>query len=1575
MTFPLKLAWLLIVAALTFTSLRVSAQDVYISEVVSSNDESLNDEDGDSPDWIELFNSSGSAVTLTGWHLTDDSEDLTKWTFPATTIPAKGFLIVFASDKDRAVANQELHTNFKLSASGEYIALVQADGTTIENAHTLGAQVEDVSYGYVFSAGSTEVLLDAGAPCEVRVPTSASDSSDWKEINATRSGWTSGTTGVGYEASSGYEHLINLDVISMQNVNASVYIAVPFTISDAANVSNLTLKMKYEDGFAGYINGTKVATTGNVPANPLWNSEASGNRNDSQAILFEEFDLSDAISELQTGNNLLAIHAMNFLIGSSDLLVIPRLEATFAGDIDTSTKGLLESPTPGRSNTGIGYAGFVDNAISASPARGFYDSTISVTLSNPTPSTTLRYTTDGSEPTESSPLYAGPISISSTTTLRSKAFRTDWKPSLSRTDTYIYASQVANRPKATSTVNGQALDFGMNSEVLANEYYDSSDELVTVEDALLAIPSISLTTDHDNLYDPTIGIYVNAQDRVEVPASAELIYPDGSEGFQINAGLRIRGGASRSASNPKHSFRLFFRGEYGFSKLNYPLFEDEGVDEFDKIDLRSAQNYSWSKDNDGRNTFLRDVFARDISAEMNHAYTRSRYYHLYVNGEYWGLFMTEERPEAAFGASYFGGNDEDYDTIKCIGGGLPGAYTIEANDGTIDAYERLYNAAMAGFTNSDDYFAIQGLDANGNPDPSNEKLLDVDNMVDYLLVLYYMAASDNAISWFIGRFSGLNNMYAIYNRADPDGFKWIHHDSEHSLDTNRQEDVTGPFNSDNFEDLEYFNPMTLHEKLSVNEEYKIKFADRVYKHLENDGILTLAKSQARLDARAAQIDRAIVANSAKWGNVFLDRDTWVFAYTTTRDWLARSGDRAVEVIGYLDADGLIPSISPPQISHADGLLESGTSIQLTASSGTIYFTTDGSDPRAVGGSIAGEQYNSAPVITRPTHLKARARSNSGEWSALAESTYWTEDVPLAITELMYHAPEGNSNDLIELQNISTETITLKGYKLDDGIGFNFKNSAITTLAPSEILVVVEDIDAFNTKYPNSGDVLVAGEFSGNLDNGGEELDLEFRGEDVISFTYDDARNWPQAADGTGHSLVPQDSAIHNQERGTLNYGGNWRASTYFGGSPGEVDPALSPTVVLNEITAHTDTGNAAPFDSNDVIELYNPTPNTIDLTGYYLSDDLENLFQWPIPDGTTISGYGFITFDEDDFHSDRVNGFGLNKAGEEVVLSTANRVVDTIRFKGQENGVSYGRYPDGSDHWTLTTLSRDTDNTLPSAGLQISEIMYHPATPGSDQEFVVIENTGSSTISLSNSTGNYRIDGDIDFDFPSGTQLRSGERLWLVSFDPDVDTDKLSSFSFVNGVSRRFKIIGPYSNSLPNNVGRVALERPQDSDDPLNPLDVSWVVVDEVYYADQSPWPSTADGTGFPLIRTSLNTWSALTDDDTDADGIDDSWETFYFQSLDQTNLDFDNDGYSNYQEFIANSDPTNGNSFFKLTSTTKANLSWEVLPGRVYSVYKAERLDLPFQLIATGIRAGSYIDTAASEDDQCFYYITVELE
>ena len=124
------------------------------------------------------------------------------------------------------------------------------------------------------------------------------------------------------------------------------------------------------------------------------------------------------------------------------------------------------------------------------------------------------------------------------------------------------------------------------------------------------------------------------------------------------------------------------------------MFEEEGANKFDKIDLRTAQNYSWNKEGSDKNTFLREVFCRDAQGDMGHLYTKSRYYHLYINGMYWGLFMTAERPEAAFSETYLMGDKDDYDVVKAEKETYNGGLTTIATDGNMDLWTELWDITV-----------------------------------------------------------------------------------------------------------------------------------------------------------------------------------------------------------------------------------------------------------------------------------------------------------------------------------------------------------------------------------------------------------------------------------------------------------------------------------------------------------------------------------------------------------------------------------------------------------------------------------------------------------------------------------------------------------------------------------------------------------------------------------------------------------------------------------------------------------------------------------------------------------------
>ena len=319
-------------------------------------------------------------------------------------------------------------------------------------------------------------------------------------------------------------------------------------------------------------------------------------------------------------------------------------------------------------------------------------------------------------------------------------------------------------------------------------------------------------------------------------------------------------------------------------------------------------------------------------------------------------------------------------------------------------------------------------------------------------------------------------------------------------------------------------------------------------------------------------------------------------------------------------------------------------------------------------------------------VRARARNEGGQWSALNEAVFVLNIVPpIRISEVMYHPadpPEGSPYtdddfEFVEIVNTGGQDVDVSGVVFANGVQFT---CPATVLRTGEYAVVISNPEAFATRYETNG-LRVLGQYTGGFANQGERVELlaSAWGPEIAGFTLNDGRGWPLTADGTGHSLIPL--RLEDQPLGVLDYGGNWRASAYIGGSPGEADTEPARPVRINEIAAHTDYSDPLhpEHDSNDWIEFYNSSASEIIVrrANWYLSDSSTDLRKWQIPVGTVIPAQGWVTFYEvTDFHviaNGVTNGFGLDKGGEGLFLSHLPeqgfaRVVDCVRFKGQLNG-------------------------------------------------------------------------------------------------------------------------------------------------------------------------------------------------------------------------------------------------------------------------------------------------------------------
>ena len=192
-----------------------------------------------------------------------------------------------------------------------------------------------------------------------------------------------------------------------------------------------------------------------------------------------------------------------------------------------------------------------------------------------------------------------------------------------------------------------------------------------IEAGLKALPKLAIDVDPDDLFGAAKGIYTHPLEtgpNWERAASIQLSFPDQSEGFKIDCGIRIQGGWNRRPEeSPKHAFRLVFRKKYGAGKLHFPLFDGAEPRAFDELILRAGCNNTWlhwSGEERRRGDYLRDQWMRDRYRAMGHPSARGDFVHLYLNGRYWGIYNLVERPAAEFAAAHFGGRPNEYDARK-----------------------------------------------------------------------------------------------------------------------------------------------------------------------------------------------------------------------------------------------------------------------------------------------------------------------------------------------------------------------------------------------------------------------------------------------------------------------------------------------------------------------------------------------------------------------------------------------------------------------------------------------------------------------------------------------------------------------------------------------------------------------------------------------------------------------------------------------------------------------------------------------------------------------------------------------
>lgn len=1556
-----------------------------ITEFMASNQATAADEDGDFSDWIEIHNPTSAPISLSQWCLTDSASNLAKWRFPNVTLAPGEFRIVWASGENRRLAGQPLHTNFSLSADGEYLALVRPDGVTVQQdfGPEYPAQLGDESFGAQFNRTT---LVAQGAPTRFMVPSSGTvPGATWMQPGFADGGWFSGVSGLGHglttpgitvrqvfkngapmdnlsqadallalapgnpgilseatvtadkinylgEGSDGrfglnvsppagtgdyyaikatgwieipsagvYTFGTNsddgvrlridntplitddsnhgpLDNFGARNLSAGLhsfelvmfqggggdcleffaaegnlgawdanafrlvgdtangglaastmpqgsggiiatntssyltgkqgaFFRTAFNSSGPGTATALSLVTRHNDGFVAWLNGTRVANH-NAAANSAWNDTANSARTNSESLRPMGFNLTEYLPQLANGSNVLAIHGMKNTGNDASFLILPEL---IAGSINPAVDPAFYGggkATPGWINGSPSSLGKVADT-SFSVDRGFFNAPFQLAITTPTSGAIIKYTTNGSTPSATNgSTYTGPLTISTTTTLRACAVKAGWESTDVDTQTYLFLNDVITQsatPAGWPTTSGtaQVLDYGMDPEIV-NETDPDVGGAAAVKAALASLPAVCITTDLPNLFNigGSQGIYSNPNGRGfawEKPASLEWInppngqHPNGTSEFQVNAGVRMRGGFSRSTDNPKHSFRFFFREEYGASKLEYPLFGHRGAQEFDKIDFRTAQNYSWSFQGDDQNTFLREESTRQAYLDMQRPGSKVRYCHLYLNGLYWGLYNLDERTEAAFAETYLGGKKEDYDVVKAE---QEAGYTIGATDGTVVAWQDLWTKGKthrAAPTNAN-YFRLMGRSSDGVTPTADPVLLDPVSLTDYLLLTFWSGNLDGCTSAFLGNDKANNWFAARLRENNPrQGFQYFVHDFEHSL-FNVNEDRTGPFVYPNESNFAYSNPAFLHQDLIANAEYRMLWADRIQKHLFNGGALDPGAWSNRVNKFGTIVDQAIIAESARWG------DAKSVGAKTRRAWenaknnlLTYFNPRAPIVLNQLRADGLYPAINAPTITPFGGYQNSGVEAVINGPpSSTLYYMADGSDPRAVGGALkpGALTYTSATTAESLVPWSASGwkylYNGSNQGTAWRTAGYNDGAWPSGTAELGY----GDSDEATAIPIFETSP----GVRA--ATAYFRKTFTASDLANLSNLALTVEYDDAYAVYLNGTRI------AGNLPGG-------------AAYDY--------------YSINP----IEDQTELT------------------NVNPALllAGTNLL-AVEVHQSGGGSSDLSMNlSLTATRSSTPTPLFLTG---------------------TG------------------------------------AKTLRVRAT-SGPTWSAL-------TEATFLLDTEAASP-ANLAISEILYHPLEPSgaevtagfddaNDFEFIELVNTGTRHVDLQ---GVYLF-GAITFDFTNATTGRTlapGARVLVVA-DPE-------AFERRYGTGK--PVAGKYSGQLNNAGESVVLYTPGDQ------------VIRAVTYDDAPPWPTAADGEGYSLVRRhpndpagddsaegwalSGNVGGSPGEGDIPATGTFDAWAAATFtpeqrssSTISAVSADPDGDGRLNFEEFAFATQP-----------------------------------------------------------------------
>jgi len=1119
---------------LFFAFISIGEAQLQLNEVCSANLVDLADEDGDFGDWIEL-KSLQSGVNAGDYYLSDQRDSLLRWQLPNVELTSGELSLIFASGKNRS------------PVIDHFEAAVLAEDTW-----------------------------------KYRVPANSLEDATWFLPFFDDSAWDTGPGGIGYGDGDDGTSVLPC---------TSVYMRKSFVLSEPSQVVSAALFMDFDDGFVAYLNGIEIARSNmGSPGSPIsYTQFATGLREAQlyQGGIREKFEVDpDMIALLLVeGENVLAVQAHNYDVGSSDLSCIPSLILGVANDVvqtneapdwhsdpvltewhgnfklssgewlylsdgngnplDSVQIPFLEpghsymrnfaewcisaSPDPGTENVGICFAGYAPEVQFSVPA-GIYAGGVGVELGPIFPQAEIRYTTDGSLPTEASALYSGPLWLTESTVVSARVF-----------------------------AQGGLLP----SPVRKNSYL--------IDEEGLSIPVISISTNPENLWSDSIGIYVlgtdyqnwwpyygaNFWEDWERMAYIEYFDGDSIQQFEGSIGLKIFGGASRTQA--QKSLRVKCRDEYGMEEIQYPLIPGKPhIDTFRNINLRNgSQDFYGSR--------MRDAYMNEVMRGTHADVMGYRHVVVFLNGEYWGHHELRETMNNHYVEDNHG---VDADNVTIIANGYDnGVIVFQALDGELDDYYAMWEPLVYGDPSSDAFYALA------------DSLLDLRNFADYTIAETYFGNGD----WS----SGYPNNMKCWGAP---GKKWKHMlwDLDFGLglyNNNPYANYLAEAHNDWFHYDRLCN--ALFQNIPFRQYFINRYADLINTVYQQDNMVAIGT------AMRAELEPAIARHHQRWGGdywSFYNGMEAMFSYNQTRIQAARDIVQShFSLPGQVD---ITLEVFPP-------------------GAGRIHISTI--EPSEEEYPWNGVYFNGVPV--RITAL-ANPGFEFNYWlpNALFADTIYTADTTLVfslpclfsavfqgepeatgllISELMYHPDSSQSaGEWLEFYNPLDVPVSLSGLYLKDSNYFHRYDFPFNSgIAPGGHLVLAQDSAAFAQEYPEVD--YVFGPLAFGFSNAGERITLfNHAGDTVALLIYSDSIPWPLCPDGCGRSLeavVPAAFLTTEQD---------WFTGC-AGGSPGSFYSPCNWEVVISEINY-----NSSPLeDAGDWLELYNPGIESLSMGNWQLCDD------------------------------------------------------------------------------------------------------------------------------------------------------------------------------------------------------------------------------------------------------------------------------------------------------------------------------------------------------------------------------------